>query len=404
MPVGTKSSARQPNRSADIVRDLARLVQPTEAHTGRIASSAAADASIEGSLLGEYLQTVLSAARTKRRLTPAELQSCRGLGEQAAAGSSLASVLDLYLSATWRLWQEISSRSETTTPEAVGAAAEVIFRAADDAVAALAQGYETAQRQAIRREESLRREFVDDLLMGRGGETLDERAARFGFNLTGSHVAVVGRTGRSLADAGPVHRRVESHVLARFGGRDVVTATKDGLLVCIFPGTSGDPAIELGRVLEDSGEIPWQLGVGRLYPGLGGLVRSYEEAREALELAARLGVVDLIVPLASLLPYRILIRDQMASAEMVESVLGPLRSARGGPEHLIETIEAYFAESTNVTSTARRLHISPRTVTYRLQRVAKLTGYSPREPEQRFVLEVALRAATILGSELGPPS
>jgi DNA-binding PucR family transcriptional regulator len=397
--VGTGSSARQPNRSADIVRDLARLVQPAEAHTGRIASSAGTDASIDGSLLGEYLQNVLSAAQARRRLTRADLQGCRGSGEQAAAaGSSLASLLDLYLSATWRLWQEISSRSETTTPEILGAAAEVMFRAADDAVAALAQGYETAQRQAIRREEALRREFVDDLLGGRGGEAFDERAARFGFNLAGAHIAVVCRTDRSLADAGPIHARVESHVLARFGGRDVVVATKDGLLACIFPGTSVDPAIELGRVLEDSGEGPWQLGVGRPYPELGGVVRSYDEAREALGLAARLGVFDPVVPLASLLPYRILVRDEMASAEMVEKILGPLRSARGGPEHLIETMEAYFAESTNVSSTARRLHVSPRTVTYRLQRVAKLTGYSPREPEHRFVLEIALRAARILGS------
>lgn len=398
------SSARRPSRSADIARELARFVRPAEAHTGRIGSTAATDASIDGSLLGEYLQTVLIAARTKRRLTRAELQDCRRSGERAAAaGSSLASILDLYLSATWRLWQEISSRSEATTPEVVAAAAEVIFRAADDAVAALAQGYEAAQRQTIRREEALRREFVDDLLGGRRGEALDERAARFGFNLAGAHIAVVCRTRRSLADAGPIHARVESHVLARFGGRDVVVATKDGLLACIFPGTAVDPAIELGRVLEDSGEGPWQLGVGRPYPELGGVVRSYDEAREALELAARLGVGEPVVLLASLLPYRILVRDEMASAEMVEKVLGPLRSTRGGPEHLIETMEAYFAESTNVSSTARHLHVSPRTVTYRLQRVARLTGYSPREPEDRFVLEIAIRAARILGAELGHP-
>ncbi len=351
-------------------------------------------------MLGEYLQTVLSAARTQRRLTRSELESCRDAGERAAARNSLASVLDLYLSATWRLWQEINSRSSGTTPDILGAAAEVIFRAADDAVAALAQGYETAQRQAIRREEALRREFVEDLLSGRGGEGFDERAARFGFNLAGSHIAVVCRTGRSLADAGPIHSRVESHILDRFGGRDVVTATKDGLLVCILPHTSADPTVELRRVLEDAGEGPWQLGVGRPYPELGGVVPSYDEAREALRLAARLGVTDPVVHLSALLPYRILVRDEVASSEMVEKILGPLRATRGGAEHLIETMEIYFKESTNVSATARHLHVSPRTVTYRLQRVAKLTGYSPREPEHRFVLQIAMRASRILGSEL----
>lgn len=116
--------------------------------------------------------------------------------------------------------------------------------------------------------------------------------------------------------------------------------------------------------------------------------RSYTEAREALDLARRLGLAEPIVPVDSLLPYRVLTLDPTTVAEMVRAVLGPLDDARGGPEPLIATLDAYFAESGNASGTARRLHLSPRAVVYRLERIAQLTGTpaatctpaSPRSP------------------------
>jgi sugar diacid utilization regulator len=42
------------------------------------------------------------------------------------------------------------------------------------------------------------------------------------------------------------------------------------------------------------------------------------------------------------------------------------------------------------------LHLSVRAVTYRLDRVRSLTGRDPGDPEDRFVLEVALRGALVL--------
>jgi DNA-binding PucR family transcriptional regulator len=49
------------------------------------------------------------------------------------------------------------------------------------------------------------------------------------------------------------------------------------------------------------------------------------------------------------------------------------------------------------TEAARRLHVAVRTVTYRLARVAELTGYSVTDPEQRFSLHAALLGARLLG-------
>ena len=59
-------------------------------------------------LLGDYLPAAAEAAASGRRLTAAELSGYGRSGEQAAlAGVALRGLVDLYLSATWRLWREL---------------------------------------------------------------------------------------------------------------------------------------------------------------------------------------------------------------------------------------------------------------------------------------------------------
>ena len=181
-------------------------------------------------------------------------------------------------------------------------------------------------------------------------------------------------------------------VLATFGGRDVVVATKEGLLVCVFPSTARDATADLARELQVSGEAPWQIGVGRPDAGPGGVARSYDEARQSLDLADWAAVAGPVARFEDLLPHRMLAADPGLAAELVETVLGPLEQARGGAEHLIETLDAHIAASGNVSATARALYLSPRAVVYRLERIAKLTGHSPQDPESRFILELAVRS------------
>jgi hypothetical protein len=385
----TGRSGAAPTRS-----EVQALVGPVASKAERVGAQAARDAGVEAALLGGHLLAVVDAAQAGRRLSRADLDACRRQGEEAAERDiALSAVLDLYLSATWRLWGDIERRAPGSSPAAVAAVAATLFRAADDTAEALAAGYERAQRRTVRFEESLRREFVDDLLSGSAEpDILQERAARFGFNLAGSHRVAVARTGHRLVDAGPVHGRVEAHVLATFGGRDVVVATKEGLLVCVFPGAAHDPAADLAHTLEETTEGPWRVGVGRPHPGPGGVVRSYGEARQSLELGSQLELAGPVARFEALLPYRVLAADPSLGAELVDAVLGPLQRARGGAEHLIETLEAHIAASGNVSATARTLYLSPRAVVYRLERIAQLTGHSPQDPESRFVLELAVRS------------
>jgi sugar diacid utilization regulator len=142
---------------------------------------------------------------------------------------------------------------------------------------------------------------------------------------------------------------------------------------------------------------PWRVAVGRPYPGSYGIARSYEEAREGLTMAVRLHLDSPLIAAEQLLIYRVLLRDQPAIADLVQSVLGRLVEARGGAEPLLATLDAYFATGGVATETARRLHLSVRAVTYRLNRIKTLTGNDPVDPAQRFTIHTAVLGARLLG-------
>jgi hypothetical protein len=364
-----------------------------------VARDAAKDAGVDAELLGGYLVGVLKAARSSRSLGRAELEAFDGIGERAAErGVDLPALLDLYLSATWRLWRAIVQGGGDDAPgDALAAVADSLFRSSDDTVQALGAGYQRAQRLAIRREEALRREFADDLLSGAGDpDLLRERAEIFGFRLAAGHRVLVARTDRGVGEGGPLHMGAELRIRREFAGDELLVATKEGGLVCVVPAEAEEPAARVAGAVADVGRGAWRVGEGRVEPGPAGVARSYRQAQEALELAGRLGREEPVASYDALLVYHLLLGDRTELRALVDRTLGGLEGARGGPEPLVQTLEAYFAEGGNVTATARRLHLSARAVSHRLQTITRLTGRRPQDPEHRFQLEVAVRARRLL--------
>jgi sugar diacid utilization regulator len=295
--------------------------------------------------------------------------------------------------------------------EAVRAAATAVLQVIDDAVATLAEGYAVARRDLVRREETLRRELIDDLLRGDSDlGTLVERAEPFGLDLARIHQVALASPSRRLSDADAAVSALEAVMFDRLGDRDVLVATKDGLLVVLAPADTGkvgrlpsalDASNELGRLMHrELSRLPrgrpWRVAVGRSHPGLYGIARSYEEAREALTMADRLHTDAPVINAHDLLIYRVLLRDQPAIVDLVQAVLTPLTRARGGAEPLLDTLHAYFDTGAVATESAKRLHVSVRTVTYRLARVKTLTGYDPADPTHRFTLQAAVLGARVL--------
>jgi sugar diacid utilization regulator len=373
-----------------------------------VARTAAADANAPIELLGEYLNILADAALSGRRPEKRELAAVRRLGRRAAEqGVDANQAVDLYLSAAWRLWQEIPMIVRSRDREKVRAAAEAVLRVINDAVEVLVEGHQAARRQMIRQEESARREFVDDLLRGDTDVSrLVERAEPFGLDLGRNHQVLLAAPVRSPASVENAVVVMERAIVERFGDRDVLIASKDDLLVMLIPGelqdvVSGtdvtDPSgFAYSRLRQSARHDQWQVAAGRPYPGAYGIARSYEEARETLLLARRLHLDDNVVQARHLLMFRVLARDQAALVDLVHALLEPLTRSRGGAEPLLQTLETYFATGGVATETARRLHMSVRTVTYRLAKVKTLTGTDPADPAQRLALHMAVVGARLL--------
>jgi len=382
--------------------------KPEQAWLAAVADAAAAAAGTPVELLGQYLTILADAAVSGRRPQKRELEAVRELGRRAAEqGVSAGQAVDLYLSAAWRLWRELPMVVRTRDRHKVRAAADAVLRVIDDAVEVLVDGHQLARRDMVRREEALRREVIDDLLRGDADVSrMVERAEPFGLDLGRAHqVALAAPVGSAaLLDRAAIV--VERVIVDRFGDRDVLVATKDGRVVVLVPGEPsatpsprGRPDVEavMQAELRRLGKrSQWRVAAGRPHLGAYGIARSYEEAREALTLAERLRLDTAAVHGRDLLVYRVIGRDQAAIADLVQTVLTPLTQSRGGAEPLLQTLQAYFAAGEVATETARRLHLSVRTVTYRLAKVKALTGHDATDPAQRFALHVAVLGARLL--------
>src|SRR3954454_1404806 len=328
----------------------------------KVADAAADDAGAPAELLGRYLWVLADAAVRGSGPGPDDLLLVAASGRRAARqGVAPGRGVNLYLSGARRLWGELPLVVRSSDSEVVRAAADAVLHVVGEAVAAFVDGYQDERRQSIRREESLRREFIDDLLRGDADvAALVERAEPFGLDLTGPHQLALAHCADARRELDLLASAVERAVVSRFGDREVLVATKEHFLVVLVPadssshGSDGVGALigeELARAQSGGG---WRVAVGRAYTGAYGIARSYEEAREALQLADRLGLSSSVVHARDLLVYRVLGRDQAAMIDLLQALLSPLTRARGGAQPLLETLQAYFAAGSGATETARR--------------------------------------------------
>ncbi|MEV6177755.1 PucR family transcriptional regulator [Streptomyces sp. NPDC052016] len=334
--------------------------------------------------LDGFERILADAAATGRRLTRDEIESRRALGARAAeAGHGWRPLIRAHLAAGR------ACRPGQADPDSV-------LSVIEQAVDAFADGYERAQRLVVRKEEAARREFIDDLLQGRGDPgRLAARSERFGLRLSRAHAVAVAAGPDKYDETDPVPRQVAGALFARFENRRILFTTKDGRMVCIAPGDQDDVLTHFAKhAYAATGGS--QVAIGRPRPGTIGIGHSYEEALNALDVARRMGLDDPLLRAADLLVFPVLARDRQALVDLVHSTLGPLEQARGGARPLLDTLTAYFDTGCVAAATARRLSLSVRALTYRLERVHTLTGHDPADPAQRYILQTAAIGARLL--------
>jgi carbohydrate diacid regulator len=135
-------------------------------------------------------------------------------------------------------------------------------------------------------------------------------------------------------------------------------------------------------------------GIGRSYGGWQETARSFDEARYALDTGAALfgpGRVYLVDALgaASFVGNA----DPALKRDLARHLLGSLDS-----EHdLRTTLETFLRSNLSPSVTAAALHIHRHTLTYRLDKIARLTGCDPREFEAAVRFYVALLTERLHG-------
>jgi DNA-binding PucR family transcriptional regulator len=220
---------------------------------------------------------------------------------------------------------------------------------------------------------------VDSLVRGETEESLRSWASAL--NWSSSPVAVIagmieGEETETVIDDLRTH--------AKRARLDLLAGVQGSRLVVLLGGTD-DPLSAAERFAGRFGAGP--LVVGPVVPDLRSASVSARAALAGLRAAAAWPDAPRPVTADELLPERAVDGDADARAELIAQVYEPLLA---GGSALVDTLTTYLDQGSSLEATARMLFVHPNTVRYRLRRVTELTGYTPSDGRDAFVLWISI--------------
>lgn len=383
---------------------LARLLGRLRDAAPAIARDVAADlgAEVTAETAEPVVRRFLAAIATGGvRVGEADLVRLRAEGAAAArAGLPLASPIDAYLSTAWVAWDHALTDVGDEAPGVLGALGAAILRAGDDIAAALADGYTAAERALAATAGATRQAILDELLTPATGDPaafarLLRRAALVGFEPGAQVYLLAIRSGREPDRNGDLVEELARRVARDPARRQHLVAARGGDAVAVVAGSTRE-AVPFDDLV--AGIVPegpwWAIVVGPV--AIDGLAGAYADALDGLRVVPFVAPPARVVRVNDVALERALVADPGLAAAGAARWLGPLDTAgRGGPE-LVETLTAWLAAGESVVATARALHVAPRTVSYRLARVAAALGVRSLDPETRARLSAALLVRRLL--------
>jgi carbohydrate diacid regulator len=129
------------------------------------------------------------------------------------------------------------------------------------------------------------------------------------------------------------------------------------------------------------------IGVGQYYPELGGLRKSFQDAKLALDVGSKVWGVGRIYHIKFVGMFITLANtSQDRKAELAHQILSPLLR----DEQLFKTVQAFLACGLNLTEAAEKLHIHRNTLIYRLDKTKKLINLDPRHFDDALQIKLGL--------------
>ncbi len=158
-------------------------------------------------------------------------------------------------------------------------------------------------------------------------------------------------------------------------------------------------AEELDRAVQGlAGVTDVLVGVGTPRAELATVRGSYEEARQAAEVAVHLPVAGPVAEWARLGVYRALTHlsaEQLAATTLHPGLERLLADARATA--LVDTLETFLDLAGNVQSTARALSLHRTSLYHRLGRIEQLCDTDLRDGNERLALHLGLKLARLTG-------
>ncbi|WP_432493140.1 PucR family transcriptional regulator [Kineococcus gypseus] len=237
---------------------------------------------------------------------------------------------------------------------------------------------------------------VDAVLRGDGEETIASRASALGWALDAPTAVVIGAAGAAgdhpQAAGGVVPRVRET---ARAAGGEALVGVQGDRLVVVLSGVADLRATAEQLAATEFG--PGPVVVGPTVASVPVAARSARAAMAGVVAARAWPRAPRPVDADDLLPERALSGDATARRALVDRAYVPLAAAGGA---LLETLAAYLESGGSLEACARSLFVHANTVRYRLRRVGEVCGWTPTEPRERFVLQVALALGRL--AQAGP--
>ena len=263
-----------------------------------------------------------------------------------------------------------------------------------------AEVYIEAQQDVFGAERDTRRSLCSAFLRG---EPVDDLAARAGVRVDAAYDVLAIDAASELAYADPLVGRRQmrwvQEVLDDACGATVLNSFDGGTGIALLPvhaGTSCDRDARAETIVRSLAQR-FQVDVflaEEPSTAVGALPDVARRCADVTDLVRRLGRPSGV--------YRIedvLLEYQITRPGPVRNLLAERLSPLDGQPHLMDALTAHIRHGADRKSAACRLHIHPNTFTYRLRRIAELTGIDPTQPDGSRLLAAAITVRQVIGAD-----
>lgn len=362
----------------DVMAELPRLAHDSTAGIRRdLACYAAVPFEEHLEAVTEQQRRRLEALAGRRLLVSSDLDRAAELARtRARQGIPVDALIGAYHVGDRELWRALCRRPGAAAPLLPDVASLMLESLhAISTVLALAHGEVTRELQG--HHVTLSQRLVELLVHDNvGGETMRVVDA-LGFDPDGDFVAATWRRPGPEAVIPPDVQRG----LDRWPAR-LVHSYHSGSVLLLAQEVDGDSLVDLAsRVL-----LEGYVGVGLRRAGLAGAVASLGDARLAL---SAVGPDRRVAAFADVWGEACL----LAQVDRLGPLVADATAIAVAHPHLAETVLSFAAADMSVARVAEALHLHANSVTYRLQRWGRLTGWDPRTFEGLGGSVVACRLA-----------